>query len=304
MKAATNTLRVLLSRHPGVSIPEREIGFFDIDEMENHPDFFFFQNGEWSRPAWEENLDELIEWYRGFFGSGDDDQILGEVSTTYLASRFAPERMAEIIPGVKLIFLLRDPVDRAYSHYWHNVSAGRATRTFEETLRTSPGAILRRSTYYPFLERYYDVFPDDQIHCIIFEEFISDMNDTLHDLRQFLGLDTDVTVDEKPHRHKTRAPWSLSLRLLLNRMFRLRLEFYYHEHLPYAPDPPRLSWVFQNVLYRSFRFLLDGPARDVPPIRSKTRDTLESYFREANRGLQALLDRDLGEHWPWFDRSG
>lgn len=119
MKAGTTSLHHILKHHKHVFLPEDEIFFFDLDDIQQHPDFFMDARGKWIFHDYERHYQDYLEWYSSFFESADDGQVIGDDSTTYMASRKAPQRIARLLPDVKLIFMLRDPVVRAYSHYWH-----------------------------------------------------------------------------------------------------------------------------------------------------------------------------------------
>ena len=113
-KCGTTFLYNLLIRHPHVE-PAASKGMHFFDML----------------------FDEGIEWYRRCFPTpswkGGRRTITGEASP-YLADPLAPERMAQVVPQARLIALLRDPVDRAYSDYQHAVRLGRENRTFEEAV--------------------------------------------------------------------------------------------------------------------------------------------------------------------------
>ncbi len=123
-KCGTTSLYHLLDRHPHVeSAATKELHYFD----------YLFD-------------EESIEWYRRCFPppSWKDGRrtITGEATPGYLFHRSVPGRMAEAIPEARLIALLRNPVDRAYSDYQHQVRLGQETRSFEEAIEAE---MMRRS---------------------------------------------------------------------------------------------------------------------------------------------------------------
>src|SRR5512139_536133 len=152
-KCGTSALHLILAHHPGVFIPDLEVYFFDVDDISIHPEFFQRRDG-FTLHDFDRDLDTYLDWYRSLFAGAAPGQLVGEDSTTYLASRRAPERIARLLPSVRLIAMLRDPVARAYSNYWHNVRRARTARSFEETLRLEPGSLLTRGFYAEQLARY------------------------------------------------------------------------------------------------------------------------------------------------------
>ena len=160
MKSGTSSLQYILNQHKGVFIPSSEIFFYDIDDIVQHPDFFVQTRNGWSLHSYDKEIDTYLAWYKAFFTKAKKGQLIGEKSSTYLASGKAPFRIVEFLPNVKLLFILRDPVARAYSHYWHDVSAGRAIYSFEKTIEYVPGHILRMSFYKEQIERFKNLIPN------------------------------------------------------------------------------------------------------------------------------------------------
>ncbi len=305
-KSGTSSLHSILAHHPRVFIPEREVFFFDVDDVEQHPDFFVRTRGGWTDHDFERDFDRYLDWYRSLFEDARPGQIIGEDSTTYLASRAAPGRIAAMLPQVKLIALLRDPVTRAYSHYWHAVSTGRATMTFEQSLQRARGNLITRGRYLEQLERYLAHFGRERLQILLFEEFVSDEQSAVDGVCAFLGLEPGVdlsTVD--PHRNRASPPLSLPARLLVNRLFQRFTAKSYRGRIPNMPsyDPGSLaSRIERHPLARR---LADGyeslrPRRRYPPMRPETRAHLEGVFRRANAGLSDLVGRDVSEHWPYM----
>jgi len=110
-KAGTTTLYDALTQHPNVvRAKAKELHYFD-------------------------NLFRLgLNWYRSCFPEAGEDSITGEASPYYLFHPLAPARCNRSLPGVKIVVLLRNPVDRAYSHYQHQVRHGHEPLSFEEAI--------------------------------------------------------------------------------------------------------------------------------------------------------------------------
>jgi len=187
MKAGTTTLFAALTQHPHViRSRRREIHFFGSR----------FGRGE--------------AWYRRHFPTGLElrrhQAITGEGSTSYLAHPHAPERIHQVIPDVKMIALLRDPVDRAISNYFHEKRTGRETLPIveafaaeEERLRRAaeePGqrplgrmGYRKRGLYAEQLERYYRQFPREQLMVLQAESLFEKPREVIDRVCRFLGLD-------------------------------------------------------------------------------------------------------------------
>jgi hypothetical protein len=162
-KSATRWLRTVLGEHPDVYTAPTEIMYF-------------------SRPRRVAN--QGPEWYRDQFHGWAGEPIVGEASTSYMASRRHPGRVAaridELLPDAKLIALLRNPVDRAFSAFNHHIRAGRlpADADLMEHVRTVPTArdrlvIVSGGLYGRHLTPYFETF-GDRLLLLIHEDIHDD----------------------------------------------------------------------------------------------------------------------------------
>lgn len=269
-KSGTTTLHHYLSMHDAVYVPPRpqELHFFDI----------------------EGNFKKGIEWYKGHFVGVKKEHIaIGQTSPFYIYESKAASRIARLLPGVRLIFILRNPVDRAYSHYWHQLRKGRETLTFEEALAQEPTRIAQgfherryfsyadRGRYARQLERYLRYFPREQLLVLLTEDLaqgpagvIDKCCDFLHIGREGTRIAADVC---KQRWNISRVPRSQRIQRLTG------------------------SWRSRSLLFSGLVRLIDRVnLRTVryPPMNPATREALQSVFAEENERLAALFDLDLG----------
>jgi len=171
MKAATTTLHTWLGAQPEIHMASvKEPSFF------SHPD-------NWSRG---------YAWYESLFTGCLPGQILGEASTSYTFPEYgeiAATRIAEHHPDVRLIFLVRHPVDRLRSHYRHEVQRAREHRSLTDTLQDPNNQYVKRSSYYTTLHPYIDRFDRDQIRVIRTEDLINPSGLGWLQTLKHLGLD-------------------------------------------------------------------------------------------------------------------
>ena len=120
-KSGTTTLYSFVTKHPAVThAAKKEIHYFDI----------YHDLGElWYRSKFPTNLSK-----RRHYKKTGQKILSGEASPTYLFFPTIPSRMKDILPGAKLIVILRNPVDRTYSHYHHNVRSNKETLPFEKAI--------------------------------------------------------------------------------------------------------------------------------------------------------------------------
>lgn len=294
-KSGTSTLHAMLDLHPDIYIPDRELYYFSIDDYEQHPEFFIQASGGWIAPDWVGRREEYLAWYRSFFRSAGPGAVIGEDSTSYLPSARAAGRIRELLPDVKLIFLLRDPTSRTYSQYWHDLRVGRITDDFERTLRYAPGTLLQRSRYLEQVSRYLDLFPREQLKFLLFEDLVSHPEPMLADVSAYVGVDPPPAAREiATHRNPARVPRSIRLQLLRNRIFRGRTAARFRGHLPGTSAASSLEE--RAVRGRWARLMLRRDRRP-PPMRQDTRRFLDEYFAHENDGLGSLIGLDVNSRW-------
>jgi hypothetical protein len=141
-------------------------------------------------------FDEGTEWYRHCFPrprwKDGRETITGEATPSYLYHPSVPERMAEVIPQTRLIALLRNPVDRTYSAYYHRTRSGEETRTFEDSIKAALDSPrygpLSRAIYVDYLLRWSSFFSDEQMLVLKSEDFFERPRETLKRVLDFLDL--------------------------------------------------------------------------------------------------------------------
>lgn len=158
-KSGTTLLATMLGQHPDICLAEPK---------EPH---FFAQN-------WGKGL----EWYQGHFARTDARYCL-DASPSYTAAPLngeqpdsplagIPQRLFELQPEARFVYMMRDPVKRTYSSYWHSVRAGDEQRSFAEAIRDSD-YYLRMGRYHKQLALYLQYFPLSRFKLIFFEDFVS-----------------------------------------------------------------------------------------------------------------------------------
>ncbi len=165
-RSGTSTLYQYLARHPDVrGAFRKEVHYFDI------------------------HYDRGLDWYRACFPFRG---VTGESSPSYLVHPEVPARVRAVLPEVKLIAILRNPVERAYSAYQRNLRRGRESRPFGEAVfgraDSLEFAYLERGLYAEQLERWLQHFPRTQLLVIGAEKFFSETAPVLQRVCAFLEL--------------------------------------------------------------------------------------------------------------------
>ena len=301
MKSGTTSLHHILASHPRIFIPAGEIGYFDHDEYFEHVDFFTDTAGRWVPRDFERNPERGANWYSRFFADAHPGQLLGEDSTTYLASRHAAARIARYNPGMRIIVMLREPAARAYSQYWHMLRTGRVFHSFEDTLRLMPERILSRSYYLEQMQRYLGCFPRSQVLVIAFEQFVGDTLAGAVAALRFLGIDASEFC--LPEHGALSNPAQLARSQTLQQyrnQWLWRSEFgRYGNHLQglSATSFSTRASLWVRALRRLSAMVNPLSVAPPPPMREDTRKFLSDMMRRETTGLSELVGIDLESIW-------
>ena len=154
-KAGSTWLYKNLSQHPQVNINKKEINFFN--------DKFSFYSKRFGS-----NYDKGLDWYKLKLNI-EENQLNGEITPNYLYDSKVPKRINKHFPKIKILVVLRNPIDRAYSQFDFANKVLHVGDDFLETIEKE-SEFIERSLYYKQLKRYYDLFDDKQIKVLFLHE--------------------------------------------------------------------------------------------------------------------------------------
>ena len=277
MKSGTTALYYYFEQHP-------QIYMSPIKE----PNFFCSEG--------QENLDgrsiTSIEAYRDLFRHASGETAIGEASHCYLYEPKAAARIRAHVPDARLIAVLRNPIDRAYSHFLHMVRNGTEPLTdFAQALREEEvGAHRERSfqdyigrgLYYGQLKRYFDTFGWDQVRVYLYDDLSDAPVDMLRDAFRFLGVDDSFVPDVSLRRNVSGQPKYETLDRFLRSPSAIKdmLKLYL---------PGRLRWSLSNAFDKlKARNLVEPPS-----VQPEVRRRLIEVYRQDILKLEELLHRDL-----------
>lgn len=284
-KAATTSIHAYLNQHPDVFMSEKK-----------EPCFFSFYD-ELS-PQFTDSIPvdyvHSLSAYLALFEQAMDYKIRGESSTPYLFFYDKTiENIKKIIPNyrsVKILIMLRNPVDRAYSQYMMRVRDVFEDLSFEEALRAEKTRIeahahfdsfyVERGFYYKQVKAYLENF--DQVKVLFYEDFKADPQGVLTEILDFLEVDRVVLQTSKRENVSGVPRLKFMSQLVLSRS---KVKKKLANLLPYTLKAPLLN------AYRKLNF------KQPPAMKPETREQLKALYREDVMKLEKLLHKDLSN---WY----
>ena len=298
-KSGTTTLYEYLCRHPQIFM-----------STPKEPNFF----------AKEINYQKGIEWYASLFEEAQAGQICGEASTPYTHQLQIPdliERIFRVLPDVKLIYIIRHPVDRAYSQYQQQikiaqgknrrakVKAFKIPETFEELLQRGKQVIeaddymnkidvLAASNYIAIIERYLEYFDRQSFLFLLLDDLVAKPQKTIERVCDFLNIEREIDLIPK-------EPIKANL-ATEHRTWYLRSQI--TAPLKEIPGVSAMADLMPKKIRDSaYSILKRMPYKKYveqqylpQPMLPETRAMLLQKFQEPNQRLAEFLNRDLS-HW-------
>jgi hypothetical protein len=279
-KAGTTSLHHYLAEHPDIYLPAQKETKFFVDDNR-------YEKG--------------IEHYQaGYFADWKNEKAIGEVDPDYMYFATGAERIARHILQPKFIFIFRNPVDRAFSHYVMTYRRGLELNSFEEAIRIEPGRIAKgyeedfhysyvhRGFYYEQVIRFLEKWDMSRMHFVLMEDLISKPVETVRGCFEFLDVDQDFVPGQIGKKfHQSTVPKSLPLAVL----FRDKDAY---------PIVRRIArWFLPSLEWRNrlrARLVAWNSKPSDLKLRDDTRCQLAESFRPENEKLSKLIGRDLS-HW-------
>jgi sulfotransferase family protein len=216
MKSATSSLHYYLGLHPAIQMSKKkELDYFIL----------------------EKNWDKGSPWYESHFSA--EANIIGESSPNYTKFPWfkgVPQRMHATVPDAKLIYILRDPIDRILSEYVHIRNNGGEKRTFEAIVsQTVNNWYIDNSKYFMQIEQYLEFFPKSQILILSSENLGLDAQQTMETVFRFLGVEESFSTSnfsQRLHKSGNKGAKNKIGRLLSKRVGGKKAEDYLLPNLP------------------------------------------------------------------------
>jgi hypothetical protein len=270
LKCGTTSLHHYLNLHPEIAMSRpKELNFF-VSELN-----------------WPLGRD----WYAGHFDPSA--RIRGESSPHYTnrpSFNGVPGRMRELLGSdVRLVYVVRDPIDRMLSHYLHNVGGGYEDRSLADALSDPESSYVARSRYFFQVEPYLEEFGAERVQIVGREELKADRPGTMRRTFEFLGVDPNFTSEQFEREWETGVAKTGSRFRLMDRAVRLPGLRAIDRNFDRLPES--LRWLAERVVHDPDRGEVAKP--EVP-------DSLRRHLVELFRDDTAELERLAGRSFGWL----
>ena len=282
-KSGTTSLYDVLKQHKDVFLPSfKEPHFFDSNES-------------WSKG---------VAWYQSSYYAKASHQCVGDFTPTYLSNNLAPVRIQEALGNqVKFVLILRNPIDRAYSHYLHTKRDQHENLSFTEALEEEEQrlhnyrmendyigmirfAYQEQGMYTKQLERYFKLFDRGQFYITTFDDFVSKQEQVIKEICTFLGLQEQEGLQYVLQSNKSSEARSINLKNLIKKPSIIK-------KVAKLLVP---SFAIRQKL-RNYLQALNNKSIDKKPISEIDRkNCYQRYFKQEIQSLEDLLSINL-THW-------
>ncbi|MBX2828738.1 MAG: sulfotransferase [Flavobacteriaceae bacterium] len=285
-RSGTTSLYNYLDQHPGIFLSKvKELNHFSKVESNDRTDYDRPKKGE----SYHTKIIKSFEIYKGLFSQTQPGQIKGDVSPSYLWGSHTAKRIHDHNPKAKIIITLRNPMERAFSHFVMNYGVGydreadfgKALKAKQDRVWGGGNLYLEWSTYFEAVKSYFELFPKEQIKLLVFEDWIKEKDQTLQEVFQFLGIDPNFTVDHTIQHNKKVAYKNIGFLNFLRGRF---LKGFIKSVLP-----GRLREKVKERFFTDENMNIE--------FDPKLRDELVVYFSDDVAQLEALVEVPLLEKW-------
>ena len=293
-KSGTTSMYHYLKQHPDIFLPPvKEPVYFASDIVEhahrcrsyvrNFNQEKYFSNKEF--PDRHIIFIKKFEYYKKLYEQAEPEKVAGDMSALYLFSKVAAENIKNFNADAKIIILLRNPVDRAFSQYMMRIRDGKimdrnflkeVISDFEKREEDCKEYYIEQGLYSEQIERYLNFFGEERVRIFLFEDFISNTKKVLSEIFAFLEV-PDFPVDFSRVMNKSDLPKFPVLNSFLKGIKR-RFNNFFPDKTPH----------FLKKIYDNF-FM----GKEKPKLSFEDRKYLLDYFREDIKKTEKLIGRDL-----------
>ncbi|NTU74013.1 sulfotransferase [Candidatus Roizmanbacteria bacterium] len=282
-KSGTTALFYYLRQHPDICLSaKKELHFFSRICLEQT------SRGPGDRYVLAE-IPNTFDEYMSFFNHCNGGKIAIDISPSYLYHYESADMIKTHLGEVKIVFILRNPVEKAFSQYMHLVGEGREKLGFEDALakederevaRYSDMWLYKRSGFFAdAIDHFFKVFGRDNVKVVFFEEFLSDPQGILHEICLFSGIDGEFRFEPVYDVNRSGHPKSALLAKLI--------------------APNSLTYFLRRIIPQGIgrigrKLIKDWNVADKPKLSDDIRSLLLTSYIDDIRRLELTLGRKSG----------
>ena len=274
-KAGTTSLYHYLNEHPEIEMSsQKEPNFFSHEALRNQKIYY------------DKNRINTLKKYHRLF-ERTDVNLIGEASVSYLFYEDVPKKIITYNPDVKIIIMLRNPIDRAFSHYLMDFRLGLVSESFETIIRKQSEhknanlfyqQYVKVSEYTNQVKRYSEVFSKKNIYIIDYEVFKNQTSDIVDDVIIFLGLDNNSKSFSNKRYNAYKEPKNNIIRSIY----------------AFIPFRNMLSNILPEYINKTISDLLFDSGKK-PKLSKSIRDFLKKHFESDVIELSKFLNKDFSK---------
>tara|TARA_B110000090_G_scaffold14173_1_gene14158 strand:- start:17 stop:883 length:867 start_codon:yes stop_codon:yes gene_type:complete len=274
-KSGTTSLYHYLSEHPQVEMSSQK-----------EPDYFSDKAIHEQGMYYAKNRVDTLDKYESLFVQ-KESVVYGEASVSYLFYENVAEDIKKYNPNAKIIIMLRDPIERAFSHYLMDYRLGLISDSFENVLAKISKhknahlfyqQYIEVSKYAKQIQRYLDFFKKENILFIDYEDFKKNVSKTVDQVYNFLNISTEFVADINTKHNTFIMPKNKIIRLIYSFVFLRKI----------------LTFLFPVYLVKNIRVLLFKSDKK-PELLKETRSQLRIIFNDDIKKLEEVLSKDYSK---------
>ena len=274
-KAGTTSLYHYLSEHPQVEMSSQKEPDYFSDKAINEQGMYYTKN----------RVNSLAKYESLFVQK--ESVVYGEASVSYLFYENVPEDIKKYNPNAKIIIMLRNPIERAFSHYLMDYRLGLISDSFENVLAKKSKhknahlfyqQYIEVSKYSKQIQRYLDFFKKENILFIDYEDFKKNVSKTVDQVYNFLNISTEFVADINTKHNTFIMPKNKIIRLIYSFVFLRKI----------------LTFLFPTYLVKNIRVLL-FKSDQKPELLKETRSLLKRIFNDDIKNLEEVLSKDYSK---------
>ena len=274
-KAGTTSLYHYLSEHPQVEMSSQK-----------EPDYFSDKAIHEQGMYYAKNRVNTLDKYESLFVQ-KESVVYGEASVSYLFYENVAEDIKKYNPNAKIIIMLRNPIERAFSHYLMDYRLGLISDSFENVLAKISKhknahlfyqQYIEVSKYSKQIQRYLDFFEKDSILFIDYEDFKINVSKTVDQVYNFLHISTEFAADINTKHNTFTMPKNKVIRLIYSFVFLRKI----------------LTFLFPIYLVKNIRVLLFKSDKK-PELLKETRSLLSIIFNDDIKKMEEVLAKNYSK---------